>query len=103
MSQIEPSQQTEIEKRKSAGKAGKLCTIEVYFEDLDIDNESRQKRKGSRYTLKNQYWAEVMKFRQMVYTAGLMVMVAPDHWKVIHPMDIRTVDIWRQNDYFKEY
>ena len=103
MSQPEQNQPTEIEKRKSAGKAGRLCTIEVFYEDIEIDPDMRQRRIARRWTHRNQYWSEVKAFRGMVYTHGLMVQVAPDHWTVIHPMEIKTVDIWQQSDYFKEF
>src|SRR5712664_1897562 len=100
---MEQNQPTELEKRKLAGKAGRLCTIEVYFEELDVDIDGRQRRIAKRWAVKNQTWEEVKTFRNMVYTAGLMIAITPGHWKVIHPMEIKTVDIWSQNDYFKEF
>ena len=94
MSQIEPNQPTELDKRKTAGKAGKLWGIEVLF------NEGAEVR---RYVLQNRYWEEVMKFRGAVYNVGLMVPVSPGHWKIVAPWDIENIYLTRQNDYFKEY
>ena len=91
---MEQNQPTEHDKRKTAGKSGKLWGIEVLF------NENAEIR---RYILQNRYWEEVMKFRGAVYSVGLMVPIAPGHWKIVAPWDIENIYLTRQNDYFKEF
>lgn len=90
----------EIEALVKLGRAGKLLTIEVTFDEITDDN-GKPSTVTRRYVLRNKTMDDVWKFRENVYQKGFMFPVSTDHWKIIHPMEIKSVDIWRQNDYFK--
>jgi len=91
----------QLEKRIQAGKQGRLLTIEVCYDELMETENGNFSRAVRRYVMRNMYWSEVMEFRKTVYTAGLMYAYAVDHWRVVHPMEIKSVDIHRQRDFFK--
>lgn len=90
----------EIETLVKLGRAGKLLTIVVTFNEITDDNGNIINNTRL-YYLRNQTWEQVRALRATIYTSGFMYPVATDHFKVIHPMDIKAVDIWRQNEYFK--
>lgn len=78
--------------RKEKGKQGKLWRIEVLYR---LGNETK------RATIDNRLGEEVMRFREKVFSVGLMLPVEPGRWRVIHPTDVLTIDLWRQKKYFE--
>lgn len=89
---LTPEQQRAIDERRAAGKAGKLRTIEVLYKQ---ENAVRMRR------LINQNLTELFRFREAVFSVGLMVPVDPNKWIIVSPWDIISIDVYRQN-YFIE-
>jgi hypothetical protein len=84
-------QAEDLRKRKELGEQGRLYCIDVLFLD---GNETR------RYALSNQSGAEVLQFREKVFSAGLMVPIDPGKWEVIPPWNIKEITIQKQNKLF---
>lgn len=77
-----------------------LFTIEIVF--LHENEVCRQ--------LLRNYTADKLKeVRETIFSAGLMVPVERstelpaelDHWRVISPWNIKAVEVWRQEKFFK--
>lgn len=70
-------------------------TIEVCY---NHDNEVK------RYLIRNCNWHTVKVFREAVFSAGLMYPHETDtgRWVVVSPWNIRSVEIWKQEKFFKQ-
>jgi len=79
------------QQRRALGKQGKLWRIEMTGK---VGAEVRN------HELLNLTGAEVQQFRRDVYSIGIMLPIDPGHWVMIHPADILTIHIWKQNDFF---
>jgi len=79
-----------------------LFTIEIYY-SIDTVSEAR-------YVLRNMTAAALKQFRETVICAGLMLPIerdpgSPDeldHWRVILPWCIKSIDVWKQKTFFRE-
>lgn len=45
---------------------------------------------------------ELMKERDAMFRYGIQTPIAPGHWKIICPIDIISVDLYRQDNYVPE-
>lgn len=45
---------------------------------------------------------ELMKFREAMFRYGFSMPVTANHWKLVCPMDIISVDLYRQDAYVAE-
>lgn len=82
-----------IRERMELGKAGHLWTIEVLY---NVKSTTVTERK------RNMKGEEIMQFRKNIFLVGMLINQAPGHWRVICPMDIVQVDLYRQSDYFPD-
>ncbi len=83
----------DLEELKALGAAGHLWTVEIQYAD-EHEVKKIQKR--------NQKHAEVMKLRYDLFIYGILVPVELGHYRIICPIDIRGVDLYRQSAYFPE-
>lgn len=83
----------EVLERQELGRQGKLWTIEVIY---NKDGTSRILRK------RNMTDVELMKFRQSMFSFGFTMPVEQGHWSIICPLDIVSVDLFKQASYFPE-
>lgn len=83
----------EIRELWQLGREGKLWAVEVVY-SLAGATEIVRKR--------NQTGKEVMQFRQDIFRVGFLHTVGPGHWKVIPPMDIVSVDLYKQDKYLPD-
>lgn len=83
----------ELRELYEMGAAGKLWTLEFEY---SMDSE----RKLFRW--RNLSEAQLMARRNKMFSVGITVPVggAPGHWRVICPIDIIRVDLYRQSGYF---
>lgn len=88
--------------------AATFFTIEVYY---SVPNTGYPIGDSvSRYVLRNMTAVKLKEFREVVVTAGLMLPVARDpgepdeldHWRIIMPYCIKSIDVWRQRTFFKQ-
>lgn len=82
--------QETIQTRIDAGKAGNLWTVEILFSAYVSPGELR------RHVVKNLLGNELMKFREAVFRAGLLLPIAPRQWQIIPPADILHIEVFRQ-------
>jgi hypothetical protein len=75
------------------GAAGKLWALEVEY---NLDNETKLIR------WRNLPDAELQLRRESIFKVGIPLFIEPGHWRIICPMDIAKVDVYRQNGYFPE-
>lgn len=75
------------------GRKGLLWRVVVRY-CVEAESKLLDKR-----NLTNQ---ELMDFREKIFRYGLLVPVEAHHWKVIPPMDIAEVDIFKQTAYMQE-
>jgi len=75
--------------------AEKFFSIEVYYKH---DNELR------REVLKNITGKKLKDFRETFFTVGLAVHdpTDPKHWIIVSPFHITSIDVWAQDNFFKE-
>jgi hypothetical protein len=78
--------------REILGVQGRLRCIEVVYYDRDGQTQI--------FRLINRTGAEVMEFRERVFAAGLMIPIDPGRWRVIPPVDIRSIEIHKQSKIF---
>lgn len=83
----------ELRELYEMGAAGKLWTLEFEY---TMDNE----RKLCRWRNLNE--VQLMSKRNKMFSVGLTMPVGgePGHWRIICPIDIIRVDLYRQNGYF---
>lgn len=87
------------EQRRQMGADGKLLTIEVVIEENRT--EKRQ------FFVNNKTWGEVLRFREVCFSAGIMVPVEfsagyrPMKWRVFSPVDIISIEVARQDKYYE--
>lgn len=84
----------ELYLRKKAGKEGKLWSIELLY---NYDMETK------RHMIANLYSAELMKFRETVITAGVMIPLREDkgEYIVVLPWHVITITVTRQSSFFE--
>lgn len=98
---ITPEELQALEERKKLGQQKKLFSIECMCK---IGAEQR------RHMIKNRTSAELMRFRQDIFSIGLMLPIYPPNginadpisWNIINPMDILEIVVTRQSRYFAE-
>lgn len=76
------------------GAHGKLWTLEVVY---TVDSEQKILR------WRNMTDDQLMARRSKMFMVGFSIPVAdgePGHWRIICPMDILRVDLYRQSGYF---
>lgn len=73
------------------GAAGKLWTLECVYV---LDSEQKIIR------WRNLTDAELMGRRVKMFSQGFTIPVEPGHWRIVHPIDIQRVDLYRQSGYF---
>lgn len=83
----------ELQRLIDLGKQKKLWALEIQY-NVAKTGETKVMRK------RNMEELELMNFRELMFRYGFKVMVAPGHWKIICPMDIVEVDLYRQDAYF---
>lgn len=74
------------------------------FWTIEVRVEIEQTKEVKVFRYQNQSGAQLMKFREVYMTAGVMVPVDEtntDHYILLHPFDIKQIDIWRQKKYFE--
>lgn len=76
------------------GKQKKLWAIEIWYNKPDEGKQVMWKR--------NFTSNEAMTWRAKMFRYGIQYPKGPGHWGVICPMDILTVDLYRQNEYVPE-
>lgn len=83
----------ELRELYEMGAAGKLWALECEY---TMDTE----RKIIRW--RNLTESEMMGRRNKMFHVGMTVPVGgdPGHWRIIHPLDIQRVDLYRQSGYF---
>lgn len=84
----------DLEFRKAEGAAGRLYSIEILFCQYNSRSVYRK------HTIRNLTAQELMKWRENVFSSGLLLPVDPNHWTVIRPGDILSIDVWRQKTLF---
>lgn len=84
----------ELERLIQLGKRKKLWSLEILYNFRNGEAKLMHKR-----NMENE---ELMSFRENMFRYGFKVMVAPDHWKIVCPMDILEVDLHRQDYYIFE-
>lgn len=84
----------DIKFREAEGAAGKLYSIEILFCQYNSKSVYRK------HTIRNLTAGELMKWRENVFSSGLLLPVDPNHWTVIRPGDILSIDVWRQKMLF---
>ena len=91
--QLPPDIPEELRELYEMGAAGKLWTLEVEY---DFDSE----RKITRW--RNLTDQDLMRRRTSMFQVGFSIPVGgqPGHWRVICPIDIVKVDLYRQTGYF---
>jgi hypothetical protein len=94
MAPIKQSLPPELERLIQLGKRKKLWALEIRYNVPNGEAKLMHKR--------NMEVAELMSFRENMFKYGFKVMVAPDHWKIICPMDIVEVDLYKQDYYIFE-
>jgi hypothetical protein len=75
------------------GKAKKLWAIDAVYK---IGGETKVVRK------RNMTDAELMKFRESMFRYGFTHPVEAGHWKIVCPIDIVEVDMYRQDAYLPD-
>lgn len=90
--EYEVQQAKALQQRKDLGAQGRLRCITVAYFDRDGQGQTE------RYT--NYTGAEVLEFRERVFSAGLMIPIDPGRWRVVPPADIRSIEIYKQNKFF---
>lgn len=83
----------DIHQRRLLGQSGHLWTLEIVFQDQGVVDIIRNRNLTDR---------EMLLKRENMFRYGFPVIKEPGHWKIIHPMDFVTVDLYRQSDYFEE-
>lgn len=83
----------EVLERMELGRQNKLWCLEVHYA---LDSERRVMRK------RNMTGDEVLKLRTSMFQAGFTMPVKENHWRVIPPIDIVQVDLYKQSAYFAE-
>lgn len=83
----------ELQELFELGKAGRLWSIEIIY---SLEGVTKQVRK------RNLPVEELMKFRETMFRYGLTHPVEPGHWKIVCPVDIFSVDVYKQSSYFPE-
>lgn len=73
--------------------AQQFFSIEVYF--------SHGQETG-RYLYRNFTGKELKNLRETVIAAGLAIPVDTDHYKIILPTQITSIEVWRQKNFFRE-
>lgn len=84
----------ELYQLKKLGAAGKLWSIEVVY---NYDQETK------RYLIKNQTSANLMKFREAVVAAGVMVptRIEKGEYILVLPWQIITITVNKQSVFFE--
>ncbi len=83
----------ELQELFALGKAGKLWAMEIVY---SLEGVTKQVRK------RNMTAEELMKFRETMFRYGLTHSVEPGHWKIVCPMDIFSVDVYKQATYLPD-
>lgn len=55
-----------------------------------------------RHFNRNCDWDFVKRLQDNIFFIGLRVPVTSDHFIIVSPWNIRSIDIWRQSHFFKE-
>jgi hypothetical protein len=74
------------------GRQKKLWALEIMY---NVPGENKTKIIWKR----NMTGEELQKTREGMFRYGFEIPVEPGHWKIICPMDIVTVDCYRQDNY----
>lgn len=84
----------ELYQRKKAGKAGRLWSIEVLY---------HYEHEAKRYMITNLYSKELMRFRETVITAGVMIPTREEkgEYIIVLPWHIITLRVTRQSRFFE--
>lgn len=77
------------------GREGKLWAISIRY-SVPGTNETKLMHR------RNFTGEKLMTFRESMFRAGFTINIEPGHWKVICPVDIVEVDIFRQTCYMPE-
>lgn len=73
----------------------KFLTIEVYY---------KRDKELKREVLRNITTKKLKEFRETFFTVGLAVhdKADPKHWIIVSPFHITSIDVWAQDNFFKE-
>jgi hypothetical protein len=82
-----------LQRRKTLGAEGKLWTVQANYREGNIPRLVENR---------NFTWSEVMDFRQLVFTHGLLMQVDPGKWRIISPYDITDVYLIRQLKFYEQ-
>jgi hypothetical protein len=67
-------------------------TIEVYYDHGP---------EPVRYVMRNMTAQKLKEFREVIINAGLMIPRETDHWIIVLPTQIRSIDVTRQEKFFR--
>lgn len=89
----------ELQLRIDAGNKKMLWALEIVYTVTEGGVNTSQTK---RWPKKNMYYNEMLEFREAMFRYGFTIPITRGHWKVIIPMDIVSVELFRQERYFPE-
>lgn len=89
----------ELQLRIDAGSKNMLWTVEIIYTVTEGGASSGTTR---RYQKRNLYSNEMLDFREKMFRYGFTIPLGPGHWKVIIPIDVISVELFKQSRYFPE-
>jgi hypothetical protein len=93
---LTPEETLRLEK---LGKNRKLWTVDIIYSHYSFEmpqNDTKHMVKG------NMELPALQAFIEKIFRTGFTLPIDSDHWRVIKPLDILQVDIFRQSDYFPD-
>lgn len=93
MGNDKPLMPPELQLLYDQGKAGKLWVMEIIYR---VGAEDKMLRK------RNMTSGELMQFRLDIFRIGFITPIEPGHWRLICPMDIKQIDLYKQSGYFTD-
>lgn len=83
----------QYKKLLTLGMEGKLWSVRVQYRDK---GETKQ------HIRRNMLSPELMGFRKNMFQFGFEISVGPGHWKIVCPMDIEEVEMFKQTKYIPD-
>lgn len=89
----------EVQQLMELGKEGKLWSLWVLY---NVHNPAKPQNETRLWKLQNLVAAEVKKHRESMFRYGFTIPLESGHWKIICPMDIIEVDLFKQGGYMPQ-